>query len=235
MAVPKLSDKDKQIVSDLAAQFAFDPVTEHDRLFVIVAGKEGMGKTHLACTMAEVGPVYVLDTEFRAGLVTSKFKGVQKATVRSYKEMLAAAKAIVSNQPAGTVVIDSGTDLRMYAEADYLEKTKMEKVWPQWNWAEVYAMCDVLFNIIRFSKTPFRIVLTSRVKEEYQSDKPTGNLIPRIHDSLPYKADLVLQCDRKSTTPPTKVWTVRKDGFNGKDGVEVPFGLTLPAIIKQLR
>ena len=89
-----------------------------------------------------------------------------------------------------------------------------------------------MFNVIRFAKTPFRIVLTARVKEEYVSDKPTGMLVPRIHDSLPYKADLVLQCERRGKG---KVWAVRKDGFNGKDGVEIVFGPSLPTIIKQLR
>jgi hypothetical protein len=204
-----------------------DPI---NRSMVIVAGREGTGKTHLACSMVQKGPVYLLDSEYRAQFVTRKFQGVKRSTVRNWKELVVAVRAVLAKEQPGTIIIDSGSDLQQFAEYDYLEMAKIEKVWPQVLWGEIYGKCDALINLIRFDKQPWNLVLTARVKEEYVADKPSGVWVPRLYDRLPYKADLVLQFMKNT---PGKI-EVLKDGINDRRGRELDRGLGLPGIIEYL-
>ncbi len=209
--------------------FRFSSPEATSKLVVLIAGKEGSGKTHLACTMTELGPVYLIDTEYRAQIVTSKFKGVKVATAKSYMDMVVAVKHILAHQPPGTIVIDSGSDLQTFSEIEYLERTEKEKVGMPWNWAEVWRLCNALIDEVKFSQG-FHLVVTARLKEEYVSERATGQWVPRIYNTLPYKADVVLQYgldkDRKLT--------VTKNGFTGVSTGTVPRDKSLPQIIAEL-
>jgi hypothetical protein len=178
--------------------------------------------------MSELGPMYLLDTEYRADIVTRKFKNVKHKVVRSYKEMVVAVKAIIKHHPKGTIVFDSGTDLQTFAEIDYLEETQRTAVGMPWNWASVWARCNAIIDEARFSD--FNIVVTARVKDEYVSEKPTGRSVPRIYSTLPYKADIVLQFSGDKE----RKLLVSKNGFTGDVSLPVPKGHTLPAIIETL-
>lgn len=213
----------------LRDSFTFDEVRLNPTYLIFLAGPEGSGKTHTACTMSELGPVYVLDTEYRADIVTKKFKNVKHKLVRSYQDMLVAVKAIVKYHPKGTIVFDSGTDLQTFAEIDYLEETHKNSVGMPWNWAEVWGRCNSIIDEARMSD--FNIVVTARVKEEYNGDKPTGNVIPRIYSSLPYKADLSIQwIEQKGKKQPTLI----KNGFTNQLSIQLPSEIHLPKLIHQL-
>jgi hypothetical protein len=209
--------------------FRFSEAEAMPKLVALIAGREGSGKTHLACTMSEIGPVYLLDTEYRGQIVTRKFRNVKFAVIKSYEELVVAVKHILKHQAPGTIVLDSGSDLQTFAEIKYLERTEREKVGMPWNWAEVWRLCNAIIDDIRFSER-FHLVITARLKEEYLNEKATGQMIPRVYSPLPYKADVILQFNG----PKERKITVTKNGFTGELDTPVESQANLPALIRQL-
>ena len=67
------NEKEKAELIRQREAFTFSEYDDNPRLVLLVAGREGSGKTHLACTMNQLGPVYLIDTEYRAQIVTRKF------------------------------------------------------------------------------------------------------------------------------------------------------------------
>jgi hypothetical protein len=223
------TEKDRQEILTRRDAFRFADPEVPPKLVALIAGREGCGKTHLACTMSETGPVYLIDTEYRAQIVARKFKGVRFAPARNFMEMVVAVKHVLKHQEPGTIVLDSGSDLQTFAEIEYLERTEKEKVGMPWNWAEVWRLCNALIDEVKFSQK-FNLVITSRVKEEYVNEKATGRIIPRIYSTLPYKADVVLQFTGEKVAS----LTVTKNGFTGDLNVPIARTDTLPAIIQRL-
>jgi hypothetical protein len=224
------SEEEKQLLISMRDAFEFDKYDSLPPSFVLLAGAEGVGKTHTACTMAELGPVYLLDTEFRAAFVTRKFENIKRASIKDFKTLVAAVKAIIQRYPPpGTIVIDSGSDIQKYAEIEYLNRTKMEKVYPQFNWSEVFAMCTALINDLRFAG--YHIVMTSRLKEEYRNDKPTGEMVPRIYSEIPHKADFTIVYHGKGKNSKK---LLEKNGADGDLSVELPPDINLPKLIQSL-
>lgn len=221
-------DKERQDLTKRRDTFSFHTPEEEPKLLVLLAGREGTGKTHLACTMNELGPVYLIDTEYRAQIVTRKFQNVRLALAKNYLEIVVAVKHILKYQPPGTIIIDSGSDLQTFAEIEYLERTEKEKVGMPWNWAEVWRLCNALIDEIRSSQR-FNLVVTARVKDEYVNEKPTGQLIPRIYSTLPYKADIVLQFTGKKHKA-----GLTKNGFSGDLAAPISETMSLPEIIATL-
>ncbi len=223
------NEKERQELLAMRDAFRFSEPEELPKLVILLAGREGSGKTHLACTMSELGPVYLVDTEYRAQIVTKKFTGVRFALAKSFQEVAVAVKHILKYQEPGTIVLDSGSDLQTFAEIEYLERAEKEKVGMPWNWAEVWRLCNAIIDDIKFSQR-FHLVITARVKDEYVADKPTGQVVPRIYSTLPYKADIVLQysSDRE------RKLAVTKNGFTGNVAVAIQKGSSLPSIVKQL-
>lgn len=223
------SEKEMMELQQRRDAFTFADPELASKLVVLIAGKEGSGKTHLACSMSELGPVYLIDTEYRAQIVTRKFQNVKFATVRSFLDMAVAVKHILKHQAPGTIVIDSGSDLQTFAEIEYLERTEKDRVGMPWNWAEVWRLCNAIIDDVKSSRD-FHLVITARVKEEYAGEKPTGRIVPRIYSTLPYKADVVLQFGKDKEG---KLY-VTKNGFSDDVIAPVPRGPSLPSIIKQL-
>jgi len=120
------NEKERQELSALREAFRFSEPEPMPKLVVLIAGREGSGKTHLACTMNELGPVYLIDTEYRAQIVTRKFTGVKFAVVKSFLEMVVAVQYVLKAEEPGTIVLDSGSDLQTFAEIAYLERTEKE-------------------------------------------------------------------------------------------------------------
>jgi hypothetical protein len=223
------NDKERQELIQKRDTFTFSEPVALPKVVVLIAGREGSGKTHLACTMNELGPVYLLDTEYRAQIVTTKFQNVKFALTRNFVDMIVAVKHILKHQQPGTIVIDSGSDLQTFAEIEYLERSEKEKVGMPWNWSEVWRLCNAIIDDVKFSQG-FHLVVTARVKEEYVNEHATGQLVPRIYSTLPYKADIVLQygIDKERKIQ------VMKNGFTGENGGLIGKEKTLPQIIKHL-
>ena len=209
--------------------FTFNEIEKLPKLVVLIAGREGSGKTHLACTMSELGPVYLIDTEYRAQIVISKFSDIKFAVAKSYKDIVIAVKHILHSQPSGTIILDSGSDLQTFSEIEYLERTEKEKVGMPWNWAEVWRLCNALIDDIKFSQR-FHLVITSRLKDEYNGDKSTGKQIPRIYSTLPYKSDIVLQF----TESRDRICNISKNGFSDEPWGMLKADISLPEIVQKL-
>lgn len=199
------SEEEKKELIEGIKNFSFDS-TPLSGLTIVLVGKEGAGKTHMAMTMKELGPVYVIDTERRAKIVGTKLGVANIKQVTNYKEVITAVKAIL-RMPKGTIVIDSGSDLQTYAEAEYLARTKAEKIYPIFNWTEVWGMLNAILDDIK--DADFNCVLTAKVKDEYVNDRVVGK-VPRIYKDMPYRADLIIVKNGKQ-------WTVEEE-FNGKNG-----------------
>ena len=223
------NEKEKQELVQLRDTFKFSDPEETSKLVILISGREGSGKTHLACTMSQWGPVYLIDTEYRAQIVTRKFKGVKFATAKNFMGMVVAVKAILKHQPPGTIIIDSGSDLQAFAEIEYLERSEKERVGLPYNWSEVWRLCNAIIDDIKFSRR-FNLVLTARVKEEYLNEKPTGQVVPRIYSALPYKADVTLQF----TGDKERKLLVTKNGFTGDISIPISRIETLPSIVDKL-
>ncbi len=223
------NDKEQQELLAKRDSFKFSEPELSPKLVLLVSGREGSGKTHLACTMSELGPVYLIDTEYRAQIVTRKFKNVQFTVAKNFREMAVAVKHILKYQRAGTIVLDSGSDLQTFAEIEYLERTEREKVGMAWNWAEVWRLCNAIIDDVKISQQ-FNLVITSRLKESYVNEKATGNFVPRIYSTLPYKADIMLQFTQEKDPR----LLVTKNGFTGGVGTPAPSASSLPQLITLL-
>lgn len=223
------NDKERQELMAKRDAFTFRTPDVLPRFVALIAGKEGSGKTHLACTMSESEPVYLIDTEYRAQIVTRKFKNVRFALVKNFTELVVAVKHIIKHQLPGTIILDSGSDLQTFAEIEYLERTEKDKVGMPWNWAEVWRLCNAVIDDVKASQR-FNLVVTARVKEEYVNEKATGRIIPRIYSTLPYKADLVLQY----TSDKERIPILMKNGYTDDLSISLQRVNTLPQIIKKL-
>jgi hypothetical protein len=173
--------------------------------------------------------VYLIDTEYRAQIVTKKFTNVKFTTAKNYLELVVAVKHILSVQQPGTIIIDSGSDLQTFAEIEYLERSEKDKVGMPWNWSEVWRLCNALIDEIKFSKK-FNLIITARMKDEYVGEKSTGKQIPRIYAPLPYKADIILQFANDKT----RKITISKNGFTGNLTQVISSSDSLPHIVASL-
>jgi hypothetical protein len=177
------NDKERQEMMAKFDNFTFSTPEVLPRFVALIAGKEGCGKTHLACTMSETEPVYLIDTEYRAQIVTRKFKNVKFTVIKNFPELVVAIKHILKHQPPGTIILDSGSDLQTFAEIEYLERSEKDKVGMPWNWAEVWRLCNAVIDDIKASQR-FNLVVTARVKEEYVNERATGKIVPRVYQTL---------------------------------------------------
>ena len=226
------STEEKKQLSAALESFEFQkPDAIKDNPLIVISGEQGTHKTHLACTMSELMPTYLLDTEHRGHIVARKFpKGLYYKQVSNYTDIVVATHAIfrVAKEPS-TIIIDSGSDFQQYAETRYKEVAKLEKIWPQYLWAMIWNMCDTLLYDIR--ESGHTLILTTRVKDEYIGDKPTGKKVPRIYNRVPYNADIMLEM----TGNPKKPIQVTKNGYFADNTMEFTKEITLPHIIEKVK
>jgi hypothetical protein len=213
------TDEEKKTMEKALMDFKFDDDVVPTHHVIVISGQEGTGKTHLACTAVEAGPVFLLDTEYRAGHVVKKFQNkdriIKLTPCYDYKDIVVAVTYIIKNFDKGTIIIDSGTDMQVFAEISYLNRTKMEKIWPVFNWTEIWAMCNAIVDKIKRSN--LNLIITTRVKEEYVADRATGKQVPRIYNTLPYKADLCIQLFKDKKLP----IDIYKNGYNNYEGIVI--------------
>ena len=224
-------EEKKQLLAALD-KFEFEaPTTIKDNPLIVISGAQGTHKTHLACTMSETMPTYLLDSEHRGHIVARKFpKNLFYKQVSNYNDVVVATHAIfkVAKEPSA-IIIDSGSDFQQYAETRYKEVAKVEKIWPQYLWAMIWDMCDRLLYDIRDSG--HTLIMTTRVKDEYIGDKPTGKMVPRIYNRVPYAADIMLEMTGDSKKP----IITTKNGYFADELKQFTTELSLPEIIKQIK
>ncbi len=224
--------EEKKQLSAALEQFEFQkPEEVNDNPLIVISGEQGTHKTHLACTMSNEMPTYLLDTEHRGHIVARKFpKNLFYKQVSNYNDVIVATHAIFRTATTpSTIIIDSGSDFQQYAETRYKDVAKLEKIWPQYLWAMIWDMCDKPLYDIRSSG--HTLILTTRVKDEYINDKPTGKKVPRIYNRIPYAADIMLEMTGDEKNP----IAVTKNGYFADHTSKFTKELTLPEIIKQVK
>jgi hypothetical protein len=193
----------------------------------LIIGEQGLGKTHLACTSAtESSPTYLMDTELRAQIVASKFPHVKRRKTHTFMEAVIFMRAVKARFPKGTFVWDSGSDIQQFAEMQYLDETKAEKVYPIFNWAEVWSKCDKLIDEAK--SDGWNLIATARMKDEYVNEKSTGKKKPRIYEGLKYKCDFAIIIASDGTR------RVVKNGWDRDYLPTMPKTATVADIIKAL-
>ena len=223
-----LNAKELQAFDKFIKDFTF-PEIPPNVPFTLLAGVQGSGKTHLALTLTEkYENVFLLDTELRGNIVARKFPKVKYAQVKTYLQLYGIIKHITEKYEKGIIILDSASDLQQFAEVRYKEVAKLEKVWPQYLWAQVFDMCDEIIKMVRESN--LGMILTARMKEEYVNDKPTGNFIPRVYNRLPYNVDIILELQK---TDKGRKLFVTKDGYNDKLG-EISYEANLNNILTKI-
>lgn len=222
-----MNPKEKQRYERFVEEFKFEDLPP-TRPFVLLSGTQGVGKTHLALTLSNHTDVFLLDTELRGNIVARKFPKVKYAQIKSYLQLLGIVDHIIKNYDKGFIVIDSASDIQQLAEVRYKQVAKVEKIWPQYIWAQIYDMCDEIIKKVRDSN--FGLILTSRMKEEYINDKATGNLLPRVYNRLPYNVDIMLELYKEKDK---RKLIVTKDGYYDKTG-EIPYVDDLKTIIENI-
>lgn len=223
---------EKRQLTEALSKFEFEnPAEIQDNPLIVISGKQGTHKTHLASTMSNVMPTYLLDTEHRGHIVARKFpKNLFYKQVSSYTDIVVAVHAIfrTATKPSA-IIIDSGSDFQQYAETRYKEVAKVEKIWPQYLWAIIWEMCDKLLYDIR--ESGHTLIMTTRMKDEYAGDKATGLEVPRIYNRIPYNADIMLE----TTGDPKKPIKLTKNGYYADNLREFTQELTLPEIITKVK
>jgi len=224
--------KEKDVLGTMIKTFAFDEEESHSPI-VLIGADTGEGKTHLACTMSQVMPVALGDTEMRASIVTNKFNDspfpIKRKTIKSYLETItflySAIRYFKSLEKKGCIVLDSVTEVQQFAEEYYKEIAQLEKVWPQYLWAQIFAYCDNIIKIVKESGN--MLVMTSKVKEKYVNDKPTGESTYRTYHRFPYLSDIAFMLENGKPNI-----RITKDGYWQNLKQEINRTLTLPEILQ---
>ena len=176
---------------------------------LLVEGAQGSGKTHLAYTFPQ--PIFHIDTENRGDKVGAKFKAggaqVYWKVVKNFHDIRRTMDELIfPHFQAGTIIIDSGSELQTWAEAEWLLQSKKEKVYPLVLWSQVFAKVDRIVGAMR--DRGFYVVITARLKPEYQGEQKTGALVMEGYKRLPYLADIHLRLENGQAA-------VLKNGFRG--------------------
>lgn len=188
---PKLSSEET-----IKAFFDEFPGTdEREAIVVGIAGYAGLGKTHFINTFPN--PV-IADTEARAQIVMNKFDGFRLRKITKNMAQIRQTVQVIaehvcpdsSKRNQYTFALDSSSDFQQMAESEYLKEAKKEKVYPLVLWSKIFDKMDKIFDVVR--ELGLNAVFTQQLKEEYEGEKKTGQLIPAGYKKLPYRVDVHL-------------------------------------------
>jgi len=174
-----------------SGSFSPDPMPEEIPISVDIAGEKDMGKTHFAATFPP--KCLFLDNELKAPIVLRKFKarGIEHIwkKVKSFRDIREGVYwAIDSGDEIKTVVFDSGALLQKLAVIEWSEEhggkkpiviDKITGTVSTYLYAQVYEKIDSLITLLKDNGK--NIVVTSRMKDEWIMDKPTGR---RVRDGF---------------------------------------------------
>lgn len=192
------NEEEARLVAEQVKTFAFDEPPE-PLYTVLLVGEDGSGKTHFACTMKELGPVYILDTELRGEKVATQMFDIRTIVrIYDYIGMYAAVRGIIAKfKPPGTIVFDSGTDITKFAAQRFMDEAKIDKIYPKVLYDEVYRKCDAVYNACR--RAGFHVVITGQMKDEYIGENRSGKKLPKVYDRLLYSSDITVLCNKDKT------------------------------------
>lgn len=184
---------------------AWDEPSPNIPVMVLLYGPGKVGKTHFAC-FATQEPVYIADSDKRADIpmlkavaegrrihrkLCSSRKDVKLAVSQALQDAIARQQTEGAAWKPGTFVFDSASDLQDFAEDEYLEESKTDKLYPRVVYKRVYDKIDHLFEPLK--NLGFNVLFLGREGEEWKGDSPTGKKRFSGYKRLPFKADIVLR------------------------------------------
>lgn len=165
-------------------------------IVALLIGEHGVGKTHTGMTFPR--PMVVFDTESRARAVARKFRDVFIKSPKGWADMKIGINYSVAKMKPGTILIDSGSDIRDMIEGWVLDRAsaKGEKAHHKFHWGEVYEELGLMLAFLR-SKGWF-VVFTARKSDEYVNDIKTGKREASgfVQNKLEFHADFVIHHEK---------------------------------------
>lgn len=225
-------------IQDYVADDTVSPFT------ITIAGAAGIGKTSLALSLAEVMPVYFLETEHRFQYLAKKMQHsllempypIHAVTVNDWPQILEALGqikvAVRSGDPTnpGAIVIDSGTDFKNFADYEW---RKTSKTFPPTNYSKLYKMMNGIVAAIK--KLGLSVVFTNRLKAHYVDDSWDGETMTiDMFKNQDYLSEAVLILNEDATiTVDRNKWhdATQKDS----DSRLLSRDMGLPTIIETLQ
>lgn len=199
---------------------------DKDRLILGVWGPPKTGKTHFALTFPE--PIYYHNfdwgLEHHLGRVQKKLYVANYLTERpdlsateaeGMLRLFEKDYATALQQPSGTIVIDTSSQLWQLVSKVFLEKIKAKRrdgqVYP-FDYADANAYFQNLINQVK--KTPLNMVLIQRAKEKYNGQgQATGVLEMQGNNQVPYLVQVQLQLGKDGT----KHWGIIEECWESTD------------------
>jgi hypothetical protein len=174
----------------------------------LVSGQTFTGKSHLALTSPT--PTVVLDTEQTIGFLIKKHPDQDKIhpiKIAAWSEMEEILKKINAKPPT-TIILDSGSPITSWAYQDAArERGRDTEIW-----FHATKKIENLINLIRVIPCKY-FIITSRVREKFENDQPTGKLAIDINPKIIYAADVHINCTGK--TDEGFVYYLTKDRTRG--------------------
>ena len=184
-----------------------------DRLIVGAWGPPKTGKTHFALTFP--GPIYYHNFDWGIAHHVNKTRETElfianylterpdmdaasaEALLRAFERDYAAAL----QKPAGTIVIDTSSQLWQLASKVFLEKIKAKRrdgqIYP-FDYADANAYFQNLVNQVK--PTKLNMVLIQRAKSKYnQQGQDTGMVEQQGNNQIPYLVQMQVQLGKDGT------------------------------------
>lgn len=210
MEQPKISNINKQLMEEVReGKIEFKPLAEAEQkrgLKVGVYGDFATGKTHFGLTFPE--PIYIIDTENGAPPLVNNFKGKDVRVldvgeidgVVSFEKIQNAVDYIISRGDAGTIIIDSVSDLwdyaQEYAKVKLFKLSVLDRLKQQWDWGSINKL--YLSVVKKLVNTNANIIFTARESEVYAgAGQPTNIMKPKWQKTTGFWLDFVIHNTKK--------------------------------------
>jgi hypothetical protein len=179
-----------------------------------IVGDPETGKTRFcANALAECDSKGVLiahhsavgDTEAKAAIEMKKCGNVHLKIINSMQDFRDFVQYCLSEPSVRVVCIDSGSDLRNFAENEFLsENPELKRVYPLVLYGRVFSKIDD--QVIRLTKGGKHVVFTGRVKDEFEDEVRTGRRIRDSYKKLPFQLPMILHFQYGIRDDNGKVW-----------------------------
>lgn len=147
------------------------------------------------------------DTEHKAWIEMDKVGNPNLKLIDDMNEFRAFVDYCL--QPANdirVVCIDSGTDLRAFAETEFLaeQDPPMKRVYPLVLYGRVFNKIDE--QIAKLNRGGKHVVFTARVKEEFEDEARTGRMVRDSYKKIPFQLPVIITLQRGIRASNGRVW-----------------------------
>lgn len=193
--------------------FIWSPLPEDKHIAVEIQADPDVGKTyfcaHACAKFDDNGKILehhaaVGDTEFKADIEMIKIQNPFFKKLHTFQDVRDFVYHCIKNPKIEAICIDSGSDLRAYAEQEFLDETGQKRVFPLVLFGRVFAKIDKLMKDIHDAGK--HLVVTSRLKDEYADDERTGRRIRDSYKKFPYQLPMMIHLQYGIRDSKGKIW-----------------------------